>query len=609
MVYNNTTVDAKGGGHMPDIEIIKAVPAKLTNNEGIHKSVKRVAAYCRVSTNKEEQASSYQTQVEYYTNYINSNPEWEMAGIYADEGITGVSTDKRDAFNRMISDCKCGKINIIITKSISRFARNTVDVLKYVRLLRDSHIAVIFEEENIDTLTMDGELLLTILSSVYQQEVENLSEHVKKGLRMRVMNGKVVGFSGCFGYDYDPKENTITVNEEEAKYVRYIFRRYCEGAGSLVISHELEDMGVVTRRGSKKWASSSVLLIIKNEIYMGDMRCGKTFSVSPMSKRRLVNKGEEDQVYIKDHHDPIISREVFEKAKAIRKSREGHGLSNMLCSEESGRRYGYKKYAFTGKIKCRFCGQTYTRRTMHAKSERYKRIYWACYGAIKSLRSCHESRSVQEKAIEKAFVQSFNLMVDNNADALKALIDLFEEKFEKKNYAKELAKWEKEVKKLKAKKDKLIDLRLEGGIDKESYDNKYAALEYQVNAAIEEKAKYAELSNAKDETKNRIESFKKVLSKDSVMKEFDPAVFESTVEKVIIGDYDDNGNPKANVITFVYKTGVDDKKNLIDFKTKRRNAKEDNETEHSRDPEKLSLNMAVEDEGLLPNQAVNEAGI
>ena len=181
--------------------------------------------------------------------------------------------------------------------------------------------------------------------------------------------------------------------------------------------------------------------------------------------------------------------------------------------------------------------------------------------------------------------------------------------FEKKNYAKELAKWEKEVTKLKAKKDKLIDLRLEGGIDKESYDNKYAALEYQVNAAIEEKAKYAELSNAKDETKNRIESFKKVLSKDSVMKEFDPAVFESTVEKVIIGDYDDNWNPKANVITFVYKTGVDDKKNLIDFKTKRRNAKEDNETEHSRDPEKLSLNMAVEDKGLLPNQAVNEAGI
>ena len=210
-----------------------------------------------------------------------------------------------------------GDIDMVITKSISRFARNTLDTLKYVRMLKERNIAVYFEDEKINTLTMDGELLLVVLSSVAQQEVENISANVKKGLKMKMKRGELVGFQGCLGYDYHPEDKTITVNQEEAEIVRYIFNRYVEGAGGSVIGQELENLGYKTKYGSSTWAPSTVIGIIKNEKYKGDILLGKTFTVDPISKRRLENMGEEDKFYMKDHHEPIISEEVFEKAQEI----------------------------------------------------------------------------------------------------------------------------------------------------------------------------------------------------------------------------------------------------------------------------------------------------
>lgn len=207
---------------------------------GAEINLKRVAAYCRVSTDSEDQLQSYHSQVKYYTGLINENPDWTMAGIYADEAITGTQIDKRLDFQRLINDCMNGDIDMIITKSISRFARNTLDTLKYVRRLKEINVAVFFEEENINTLTMDGELLLVILSSVAQQEVENISANVKKGLKMKMQRGELVGFHGCLGYDYDKESKTISINEDEAEVVRYIFKRYLEGAGGSVICRELE---------------------------------------------------------------------------------------------------------------------------------------------------------------------------------------------------------------------------------------------------------------------------------------------------------------------------------------------------------------------------------
>ena len=206
----------------PTVRVIRGNQQKnLISNE--QKKV-RVAAYCRVSTDGDEQLNSFASQKAYYKEKIESNPEWTLVDLYADEAITGTKVDVRVGFQKMINDAYDGKIDIIMTKSISRFARNTVDTLNYVRKLKEKRVAVFFEEENINTLTMDGELLLTILSSVAQQEVQNVSEHVKAGLRMKLQRGEMVGFNGCYGYDYDPKTKSISVNPEEAKIIKFIFQ-------------------------------------------------------------------------------------------------------------------------------------------------------------------------------------------------------------------------------------------------------------------------------------------------------------------------------------------------------------------------------------------------
>lgn len=257
---------------MNNVEIIKAKSNIIDRSKGKNINRKlRVAAYCRVSTDDEDQLNSYRSQVQHYSDLIRNNREWELAGIYADEGITGTQVAKREDFQRLINDCVSGNIDMIITKSISRFARNTLDTLKYVRLLKEKNVAVMFEEENINTLTMDGELLLVILSSVAQQEVENISANVKKGLKMKMQRGELVGFQGCLGYDYDTETKSISINEEEAEIVRYIFRRYIEGAGGGIISKELRNLGYKTKRGGISWPESTIIGIIKNEKYKGDL--------------------------------------------------------------------------------------------------------------------------------------------------------------------------------------------------------------------------------------------------------------------------------------------------------------------------------------------------
>ena len=266
------------------IEVIKAQGNIRRRNGKIEVAQRRVAAYCRVSTDSEDQKGSYESQVQYYRDYISKNPDWQFVDIYADEAITGTQVEKRQDFQRLITDCLNGEIDYIVTKAIARFARNTLDTLKYVRLLKDKQIGVYFEEENIDTLTMDGELLLTILSSVAQQEVENISAHVKKGLKMKMQRGELVGGPRCLGYNFDWESREITINPEEAKIVRYIFDRYLEGIGGRVIARELEEQGIPSPRGNTSWADTTVLGIIKNEKYKGDVLQGKTFTVDPISK-------------------------------------------------------------------------------------------------------------------------------------------------------------------------------------------------------------------------------------------------------------------------------------------------------------------------------------
>ena len=266
-------------------------------------------------------------------------------------------------------------------------------------------MAVLFEEENINTLTMDGELLLVILSSVAQQEVENISANVKKGLKMKMQRGELVGFQGCLGYDYDTDGKSISINEEESEIIRYIFKRYLEGAGGSVICRELENLGYKSLRGKKKWSATTVLGIIKNEKYKGDILMGKTFTVDPISKRRLDNFGEEDKFYIKDHHEAIISIEDVDKAQEIRIKRASN--RNTVLSKGGKREKYSRKYAFSSLLECKFCGANLSRRSWHSKTE-YEKVIWQCVvGTKKGKKHCPESKGIEEKAIERAFVESY----------------------------------------------------------------------------------------------------------------------------------------------------------------------------------------------------------
>lgn len=556
---------------MKEVEVIKARNDLQTRTRGKTIELMRVGAYCRVSTDSADQLNSYKSQVAYYTDMIKKNKEWVLADIYADEAITGTQVAKREDFQRMINDCMNGEIDMVITKSISRFARNTLDTLKYVRMLKERNIAVYFEDEKINTLTMDGELLLVVLSSVAQQEVENISANVKKGLKMKMKRGELVGFQGCLGYDYHKDTKTITVNEEEAEIVRYIFNRYIEGAGGSVIAHELENLGYKTKYGSSTWVQSTVIGIIKNEKYKGDLLLGKTFTVDPISKRRLENFGEEDKFYIRNHHEPIISEEVFEKAQEILSRRN---VNRGKIGEGNTKREKYsRKYAFSCMLECGFCGGTLTRRNWHSSSQ-YSKVIWQCVTATKKGKKfCKHSKGIPETAIEEAFVESYRLLCDDNKDVLEEFLQRMDDTLSSSAVSKQLAKAEKEIDALEKKKSKLVDMRLEEIIDKETYESKYADLVSKQEQLVEERQKLQETSDNEKDIKKRLKEFKKTLEQNEVLDKFDRYVFESIVEKVIVGGLDENGNVDPAQLTFVYKTGL---KNSVDgakFKPQRKNAR------------------------------------
>lgn len=553
---------------MSDVQVIKANRSE-NRIRGRKVEVLRVAAYCRVSTDSEDQLNSYKSQVTYYTDLIKKKHEWTLADIYADEAITGTQVAKREDFQRMINDCMNGDIDMVITKSISRFARNTLDTLKYVRMLKEKGIAVFFEDENINTLTMDGELLLVVLSSVAQQEVENISSNVKKGLKMKMQRGELVGFQGCLGYDYHKDTKSISVNEKEAEIVRYIFNRYIEGAGCTVIGNELENLGYKTKYGSSKWVQSTVIGIIKNEKYKGDLLLGKTFTVDPISKRRLENFGEEDKFYIRDHHEPIISEEIFEEAQKILAKRN----TNRNVHQEGQKRNKFsRKYAFSCMIKCGFCGGTLTRRNWHSSSA-YTKTIWQCVTATKhGKRHCPRCKGISEEVIENAFVKSYQLLCTDQQDVVDEFLQKVEGILNDNTSLKRLPKIGKEMADLHRRKEKLLDLRLDNNIDRDIYEKKNQELSDQLKKLQEEQERLMELSRNQDNTKTRLREFRKVLGSGEILESFDRVVFESVVEKIVIGGYNDEGVEEPLNITFVYKTGIHSNFNGKDFKPKRKNA-------------------------------------
>ena len=342
----------------------------LNQDRKMLETKKRVAAYCRVSTDSEDQANSFESQQRYFRQYIERNPDWELYAIFADEGISGTNTKKRKEFNRMIECAKNGDFDLIITKEISRFARNTLDSIFYTRDLKKHGVGVIFLNDSINTLDGDAELRLAIMSSIAQEESRKTSERVKWGQKRQMEQGVVFGRS-MLGYDV--KDGKMTINEEGAKIVRLIFHKFAdEGKGTHVIARELREEGIEPMR-VKEWQNTVILRVIRNEKYCGDLVQKKTYTPDFLSHEKKYNRGQEEFVILKDHHEPIISRELFDKANRI--------LDAKSLSQEGKAKHS-NRYPFSGKIKCGRCGASYVARYKTRKDgSRYKA--WRCYEAAK----------------------------------------------------------------------------------------------------------------------------------------------------------------------------------------------------------------------------------
>ena len=545
----NTTVGTQKGGNM-EVEVIKA-NNPFDESSKIRKIDRlRVAAYCRVSTDDEDQIKSYNSMVKYYTDLIQNNKQWIFAGVYADKAITGTKVDKREDFQLLIQDCMDGQIDMVIAKSLPRFARNTLDTLKYVRMLKERGIAVYFEVEKINTMK-DGEFLMTILSSVAQQEVENTSAYVKKGLKMKMKRGELVGFQGCLGYDYDVATKSLSINEDGAEVVRYIFDRYVAGAGSTMIARELNEQGIMTIKGNK-WTSSSVMGIINNEKYKGDILMGKTFTVDPISKRRLENLGEEDRFYIKNHHEPIISEETFARAQEIRTRRNGGKKTATPGKREKFSR----QYAFSCMLECGFCGASLSRRSWHSSSK-YQKTIWQCVKSTKhGKRYCPDSKGIPEQVIEEAFIESYRMLCADNKDVLTEFIARVEKTLSEDSVRDKLMKYQKSADNLQSKRKSLLEKYLGGIVSQDIYEETDVGYERKLSDI---KANIAMLEQQMEDEvslKRRVADFKKALSQNEVLQEFDRGIFESIIEKVIVGGYDEDGNKDPYKITFIYKTGL-----------------------------------------------------
>ena len=329
----------------------------------------KVASYCRVSTDRDDQANSFESQQRYFKEYIDRQPDWELYHVYADEGITGTSTKKRAAFNRMIADAHMGKFQLILTKEVSRFSRNILDTISYTRELRALGIGVVFMNDGISTLEPDAELRLSIMGSIAQEESRKTSSRVKWGQTRRMEQGVVFGRS-LLGYDV--KDGKMTVNPEGAEIIRQIFYKYgVEKKGTSVIARELREAGYKTLSGNTKWSNTYIIKVLKNEKYVGDLVQKKTITPDYLSHTKKYNHGEEELVVIHDHHEPIIDRELWDIVQAEMKKRDrkgdyGGGHSN--------------RYVFSGKIKCGECGASFVSRKKKRKDgTEYRR--WGCFTA------------------------------------------------------------------------------------------------------------------------------------------------------------------------------------------------------------------------------------
>lgn len=380
------------------------IPAKPQASQQVKRQL-RVAAYCRVSTDDEEQLTSYEAQQTFYTDKIMKNPDWTMAGIFADEGITGTSARKRPEFLRMIRQCKQKKIDLILTKSISRFARNTVDCLGYIRALRELGIAVIFEKENINTLESDSEMLITLLGAFAQAESESISANVRWGIRQAMREGKAnINYKYLYAYEKG-EDGRPRIIPDQAEVVKSIYDRFLAGASLRQIKEWLESEGIPNVAGKEEWTISAIRSILTSEKYCGDVLMQKTFISDCISKKAVKNTGQLPKYLIQDHHPAIVERRTFDAVQAELARRKAAKSPTKAAS--TGLTSYASKYALSERLVCGECGTLYRRCTWKRNGQTC--IVWRCVSRLDyGKRYCHNSPTLDEEPLQRAILAAVN---------------------------------------------------------------------------------------------------------------------------------------------------------------------------------------------------------
>lgn len=494
----------------------------------------RVAAYCRVSTDDEEQLTSYEAQKNYYTDKIMTNKEWTMAGIFADEGITGTSARKRPEFLRMIRQCKQGKIDIVLTKSISRFARNTVDCLNYVRALKELGIAVIFEKENMNTLEIDSEILITMLGAFAQSESESISANVRWGIRQAMKEGKAtIQYKYLYGYRKgdDGKPEIIP---DQAEVVRKIYGLFLSGTPVRGIQEYLNANSVPNINGEPKWARSAIDSILTNEKYCGDVLLQKTYIDDCINKKVKKNTGQLPMYLVQNHHEGIISRETFDAAQA-ELARRSAGKSPSKKNAPTGRSRYSSKYALSDRLYCGECGTRYQRCTWRNR-DGSKRIVWRCVSRVDyGNKYCHDSPTLDEEPLHRAILAAINSVVKDKGNIVYNLKAAMEKELAPvAGQQLSLSEIDSQLEQLTTEFSKVLAEASESG-DQAAYSNRFREIMQKQTALKAQRDEIQRMLAESGKAAAHIEQCRQAAeSTPATISEWDEALIRQVVESVTV---------------------------------------------------------------------------
>lgn len=501
---------------------VSMIPAKPQYDRSIKLSEKklRVAAYCRVSTELEEQESSYEAQVEYYTRKIQETENWKLAGIYADDGKSATNTKKRDDFKAMIKDAESGKIDMILTKSVSRFARNIVDSLLTIRKLKEKNVAVVFEKEGVNTLDGTGEILITILSSLAQEESRNISENTRWGVVRKFEKGKViVNHNKFMGYTKNENGDLVIV-PKEAEIVRLVFRLYLEGYSTGKIAKYLEEQKIKTATGLEKWHDTVVLKMLRNEKYMGDALLQKTYTVDFMTKKKVMNKGIVPQYYVEDDHEAIIPKDLFYRVQEELARRASVNKSAVTRKKNMKSKYS-SEYALTGILLCGECGQEYRRVTWARNGK--KKIVWRCSNRLTNgTKYCKDSVTLEEGILNRTVMEAIHRITCNDGNFASAL---------RQNVIRVIGSYGREQEpdeydeKIKAKQEEMVSLIAENAAISsytDEFDERYRRIAEEISTLKEEQLEARRKKKLAESYNRRVQDMDNFLKQQTYqMPEFD----------------------------------------------------------------------------------------